>query len=191
MAKSAIRAFVAGAFLFHAAEGVAFCQPDVRDVLERVAAAVRARYLGGYIVQIERHQSAKPHYGTPPGGTARDSGLPILPAPGRSGGAHDVITLARLGKNLRYYLKNVLNEPWQWITDGQTVWCYRRDLNLYTKTPAEPWPEVLGPGSGLPGVEWKYVTKFLAIGKTADRPDWSPMSFRRIRSAMVHLSHSS
>jgi hypothetical protein len=49
------------------------------------------------------------------------------------------------------------------------MWCYRRDLNLYTAAPAEPWPKVLGPGPGLPGVEWKYVAKFIAIAGMADR----------------------
>ncbi len=89
----------------------------------------------------------------------------ILSNPRKIEASH--ITLSRLGEKLRYDLKTPLSEHWQWITDGHTVWCYRPDLNLYTVNPADPWPKVLGPGPGLPGVEWKYITKFLAIAKMA------------------------
>ena len=143
-------------------------QSDVSAILDHLASAIRSRYLGGYSVSIERHQYAHPHYGHGLGGDNMRELSPPRPTfsdPRKAAASH--ITLARLGDKLRYDLRNPVAERWQWITDGRTVWCYRPDLNVYTVNPADPWPKLLGPGPGLPGVEWKYITKFLAIDKMA------------------------
>jgi hypothetical protein len=142
-------------------------QADVPAILDHLAAAIRSRYLGGYSVSIERRQYAHPHYGEPLGGNMRELSppRPTFSDPRKVAASH--ITLARLGDKLRYDLRNPGSERWQWITDGRTVWCYRPDLNVYTVNPADPWPRVLGPDPGLPGIEWKYIAKFLAIDKMA------------------------
>jgi hypothetical protein len=48
-----------------------------------------------------------------------------------------------------------------WVTNGVKTWDYRADLHEYIEGDAEPWPAELGPG--LPGIDWKYVSKFRAI----------------------------
>jgi len=146
---------------------LALPQSDVRALLEQVGLAVRRRYLDGYVLDIDRLQRSQKHFNAD--GLSDRAGLPIPAMPKPSDGAHDRITLARLGKGFRYDIRNSADEQWQWITDGHTVWCYRNDLNVYTVTEANPWPERLGPEPGLPGVEWKYLTKFLAIADAAER----------------------
>ncbi len=124
-------------------------QLDVRNLLGEVSSAVRARYLGGYVVSIDRHERASLHYGFAPGGTLRDQPpAPIIHF--KDDGIHDVITLARPGRQVRYDLRNKAAQQWQWLTGGQTLWTYCRDAGLYTEKPAEPWPQRLGPGPGLP-----------------------------------------
>ncbi|MBS1859841.1 MAG: hypothetical protein JST11_31010, partial [Acidobacteria bacterium] len=143
-------------------------QSDVQTVLDRVTSAVRARYLSGYLVSIDRHKRAEPHYGAALGGSDFDNG-PLAPnIPFGDDGAHDVITLARLGHRVRCDLHNKGDQRWQWLTDGHTLWTYRQDIGLYTEEPAEPWPQPLGPGTGLPGKEWHYLAKFLALSGMAD-----------------------
>jgi hypothetical protein len=161
------RRLIVGMLLLSFAEPEAFCQSDVGALLGHVASAIRSRYLGGYFVSIDRHQRAKPHFGAPLGGNMRKLAPPVPSMPTQNDGAHDRITLARLGDRLRYDLRNSAGELWEWTTDSHTVWCYRRDLNVYTVAAAEPWPKELGPGPSLPGVEWKYLAKFLAIPKMA------------------------
>ncbi|HKD09102.1 MAG TPA: hypothetical protein VKB79_24580 [Bryobacteraceae bacterium] len=104
---------------------------------------------------------------SPGGGDRRGIPLPVASL-GKDGFRGD-ITLARLKERFRYELRNSFGEIWQWTTDGHLTWAYRPDRNVYTQTQAEPWPERLGPGPGLPGTEWKYLTKFLAIGDMSQR----------------------
>jgi hypothetical protein len=143
-------------------------QSDVQTVLDQVTSAIRARYLGGYLVSIDRHQRAEPHYGPGVGGTMFDGEAldPVIPF--KDDGAHDVITLARLGHRVRCDLHNKGDQRWQWLTDGHTLWTYCLDVGLYTEEPAMPWPQSLGPGPGLPGWEWHYFAKFLALSGMAD-----------------------
>jgi hypothetical protein len=138
-------------------------QLDVKRFLDQVSSAVRARYLDGYVVSIDRHKRADPHFGLALGGTLRDQFPPAPIIHFRDDGIHDLVTLARLGHCVRYDLHNKAGETWLWLTDGQMLWTYCRNIGLYTEVPAEAWPKRLGPGPGLPGVEWKYVDKFLAL----------------------------
>lgn len=168
-------------------------QSDVQTVLDQVTSAVRARYLGGYLVSIDRHKRAAPHYGGALGGSGFDDG-PLAPnIPFGDDGAHDVITLARLGHYVRYDVRNSGGDRWQLLTDGNTLWTYRQDIGLYTEEPAEPWPQRLGPGPGLPGIEWHYFAKFLALSGMADNTrlisdDLAPTAACPGPSALLEIS---
>lgn len=132
-------------------------------VLQQVASTCRELYKHGYVVEVTRHEFTRPHFSTGTGADVRQ-GMPAPLVPGSNSGAVDHVLLARSGKKFRFDVRNSAKEVWEWITDGETLWCYRRDLNEYTETKTDPWPERLGPGPGLPGTEWKYFAKFLAIG---------------------------
>lgn len=81
-----------------------------------------------------------------------------------------VMLLARSGQAFHYQINWADgSDPILWITNGQTTWHYRSVLKEYTEFPAEPWPRQAGPGRGLPGIEWKYFTKFRAIAGMVNR----------------------
>ena len=84
---------------------------------------------------------------------------------------HDRILLARSGQSVHYEKQAVPahNTPVVWITNGQTVWHYFPAFNRYSERPSPAWPKVAGPGGGLPGFEWEYVTRFRSIGDMANR----------------------
>lgn len=165
LGSSAVTLYAAFLFL---RQSPAMAQSDVQTVLDRVTSAVRARYLSGYLVSIDRYLHAAPHYGPGVGGTAFDGESldPLIPF--KDAGSHDIVTLARLGHRVRCDVHNKGDQRWQWLTDGHTLWTYRQDVGLYTEESAKPWPQPLGPGPGLPGLEWKYIAKFLALSGIAD-----------------------
>jgi len=139
------------------------------ELLRQIATVCRGIYTQGYAVDILRHQISRRKYNTGSMAAQQDrSALPMPTVNLESDGANDRIVLARSSGKMRFERKNSAGEDWDWRADGQSVICYRRDLNLYTETPADPWPERLGPGPGLPGEEWKYFAKFLAIEDMTD-----------------------
>lgn len=174
--------------------GVAHSQPTVGQLLKEVSSACQELYLHGYAVDITRRVAAEPRFQT--GSATVQSDRIALPIPNvHAGGNLSVnrIVLARSGKSLRYELVNPASEVWQWTTNGETTWCYRRDLNQYQQDDAEPWPVPLAPSTGLPGTEWKYFAKFLAIGDMADRArlvkdDIGPDKFCAGSSVMLELT---
>ncbi|MEO7145354.1 MAG: hypothetical protein ABI165_17805 [Bryobacteraceae bacterium] len=138
---------------------------EIDDLLRQVASKCRELYRQGYAVDIRRRRIQRPHFGEAgqPGGNRIGLPIPLPPGALSIDGQVEQIKLARSGRHLRYEVRNVLGPVWDWWTDEQTIWCYRPVLGLYTETRADPWPTRLGPGPGLPGIEWKYFTKFLAI----------------------------
>jgi hypothetical protein len=141
--------------------GLARAQSYADQTLKQLASTCRDLYEHGYAVDIYRRRIDQRRFA---GGS---SDMPRMHGPGD--GAIDRIVLGRLSPNLRFELVNSGGEDWQWTTNGQTIWCYRRDLKAYTEAIAAPWPQRLGPGDGLPGYEWKYFAKFLAIEDEKDR----------------------
>lgn len=155
--------------LLAAGPGPARAQSEVASLLDQLSRTVRELYLNGYVVDIDYHNWADPHYGPDVGGTAFDPNAISAPDFHRKDdGGYDRITMARLGERFRFVFRNKVGGITQWTTDGHTLWCYREDLNAYTRTAAPPWPKELGSGPGLPGDEWEYLTKFLAIAGMAD-----------------------
>src|SRR5487761_2269820 len=153
---------VSAASLFVLFCALARCQSSVDDVLKSVASTCRELYQHGYVVDIDHHRTDQRRFD----GSSPNSDRMGVPAPQMktaSEGMVDRIVLGRSSRNFRFELVNTTGEDWQWTTDGRTIWCYRRDLKAYTEVKAAPWPQRLGPGDGLPGYEWKYFTKFLAI----------------------------
>ncbi len=147
-------------------------QSQVSGLLEQVGYACRKLYLHGYVADINRHRTVQQHFhmggwSGQPGGDR--FGLPIPLPPVRHDGEVDRITLARSGQCFLYGRHTTFGKIWEWRTDGYKTWCYRRDLHLYTEAQADSWPTQLGPGPGLPGDEWKYFTKFLAIADMSER----------------------
>lgn len=174
--------------------GVAYSQPRIGQLLNEVGSACRELYLHGYAVDITRRVAAEQRFQT--GSAAVQNDRTALPIPNVHAGSSlsvNRIVLARSGNSLRYELVNPASEVWQWTTNGKTTWCYRRDLNQYKQDDAEPWPVPLAPGNGLPGTEWKYFAKFLAIGDMADRArlvkdDIGPDKFCAGSSVMIDLT---
>jgi len=144
------------------------CEDDTKQLLERIAYACRVAYLNGYFVHIRRWELTSNRMNAG-GSTADRQGTPVPVIPFGNDGFRGDITLARLKTSFRYEIRNSLGQTWQWITDGKLVWSYRPDRNVYTQAKAQPGPERLGPEPGLPGIEWKYVTRFLAIGDMSQR----------------------
>ncbi|MGH9668395.1 MAG: hypothetical protein ACRD9L_28575 [Bryobacteraceae bacterium] len=68
-------------------------------------------------------------------------------------------------------------------------------MKEYIEEPAKPWPAQLGPGPGLPGLEWEFVNKFRTIAGIADRArlikdDIAPDSVCPGPSALVEIKLS-
>lgn len=140
--------------------GLATAQGDAGQVLREVAVACRELYLRGYAVDIERSHVTQQRFFAGSAGDDRNS----VPLPRvRTIAQGDRIVMAHSGEKLRFERITSDGQDWQWTTDGNTTICYRRDLNQFTETLAARWPEPLGPGPGLPGEEWQYFAKFLAI----------------------------
>lgn len=72
------------------------------------------------------------------------------------------ILVVRSGSRFRYEYHTPVSKG-VWLTNGETEWHWRQDLREYQETPALPWPKEAGPGPGLPGIDWKYFTKFRAL----------------------------
>ena len=173
-----------------------FGQSQVSELLEQVGHTCRRLYLHGYVVDVDRHRTIEQHFSMR-GGSGQPGGdrygLPIPPSPLRHDGEIDHITLAHSGQCFLYELRNTFGHIWEWRTDGYSVWCYRRDLHLYTEKKADPWPTQLGPGPGLPGYEWKYFAKFLALADMSARAhvirdDVAPDRFCNGPSVIVGLA---
>ncbi len=153
--------------VFFAFCGMVHSESYVDEVLRQLASTCRDRYAHGYAVDIDHHRVDQRRFdGSPPNSDRIGVPAPVMKM--ANDGMVDRIVLGRSGPTLRFELVNVGDEDFQWTTDGQTTWCYRRDIKAYTVARADPWPQKLGPGDGLPGYEWKYFAKFIAIENAKD-----------------------
>lgn len=144
--------------------GLATAQDDAGQVLRDVAAACRELYMRSYAVDIETTHVTQQRFVA--GSAADDRNALPLPRV-RTVARGNRIVMGHSGERFRFERIAPDGQDWQWTTDGTTTVCYRRDLNQFTETLAARWPEPLGPGPGLPGEEWQYFAKFLAIADMA------------------------
>ncbi len=133
-----------------------YAQSDrTTDLLQNVGATYAA--VSAYVINVEQTRSGRGLAGAGPGmDVAPPAGHRIL----------NRILIARSGEMFHYEISNPISAL-TWITNGEKTWTYSPELKEYTERDAESWPTRLGPGPGLPGLDWQYVSKFRALGGMA------------------------
>ena len=175
----------------------AHCQDAAAAFLRHVSAEYRS--LNSYVISAKVTRSA----GSSP---IPDDHIADLPDPAGEGWINSMfstdfvrangtywVKIERSGKKVRYEWRDRLGEAAQGIlfTDGNTTWKYSARTNKYMEY-ASTWPPFPGPYQGLPGLEWKFVTRFMAVQDMAEKAtlkddDVSPDSICSAPTAKVEI----
>lgn len=168
----AARSLVSACLLLSISQGARGDSARAQELLNQVASTYKA--IKNYVVVInhQRRGGAAPVLGVTPQPNAHiaDNEGPATVIPfDPMMLIESRIVLARSGRAVHYQVGAPGSKPAMlWIDSGDITWQYRPKIKKYTEQPAAEWPQRPGPGPGLPGLEWKYFTKFRAIGGMAN-----------------------